>query len=187
MKLLKALLVTLAILISTGSSQAEPPTQKLKQMILLDVQGLFGGRELWVYPDGKAIARLVRVPQSEKTKSSFEETRYEFIFSQKQNTQLLYLIKKHHFFSMKTKDRYGVPDEARPIIYIKSGSKTHSVGKWDNDQHKDFDPVYQYLLQIIQSAKSGKKTYDGDYDPSWQPKNFPSKKYLYKVSSPKLN
>lgn len=41
-------------------------------------------------------------------------------------SSLLELINKHSFFAMRTKDRYGVPDEARPNIFVKSGANEHA-------------------------------------------------------------
>ena len=42
---------------------SKPGEQKADQVVLLDVQNLWGGRDLWVSSDGKAFCRIVSRPK----------------------------------------------------------------------------------------------------------------------------
>lgn len=160
------------------------PIQKYDQVVLLDVQGLEGGKDLWIQSDGKAFCRHVA---HQKGKSGLQETRYEFTLSEKQRSSLLALINKHGFFSIRTNKRSGVPDEARPCIHVKSGTNVHTVGKWAKDKHGDFDPIYQYLQSVAESGKSGKEFHQGALDWNWKPDGFPENKSIWDAirSNPK--
>ena len=169
---------------TSGASEETASPQTLDQVVLLDVQGLWGGQDLWVSIDGKAICRFVKPP--EKGESGLQETRYAFVLSEEQRATLRELITKRSFFSIQTKDRYGVPDEARPNLFVKSGSKSHAVGKWANDKHKDFDPVYEFLLKIVEAGKKGKQIHRGQFDWNWKPDGFPDSKTIWNMTRPKI-
>ncbi len=141
------LLLTITVfLVGCSKATPAPPVEKLDQVALFDVQALWGGHNLWIKADGKAIGSFI-TPSGGKTKDAggFRELRYEMVLSPEQRATLLGLVNKHHFFSVETKNRHGVPDEARPMIFIKSGSRTHSVAKWAGDTHEHFDPIYRFL------------------------------------------
>jgi len=171
-------------LIMSGCAQSEPEIEQLDQVILLDVQGLWGGQDLWVSANGKAVCRFVAPPTGNQ--SGLQETRYSFVLSAQQQVSLLELVKKHNFSSIKTKDRHGVPDEARPSILISSGPGTHAVGKWANDEHKDFDPIYRLLLSIAESGRKAPETYRAIFDWDWKPDGFPGSKAIWTMTNPKV-
>jgi hypothetical protein len=177
-------LLLVAVLIMGGCAQSEPEIERLDQVILLDVQGLWGGQDLWISANGKAACRFV-APTTE-TQSGLQETRYSFVLSAQQQADLLELVKKHRFFSIKTKDRHGVPDEARPSIVISSGPNTHAVGKWANDEHKDFDPIYRLLLSIVESGKREPETHRGAFIWEWKPDGFPESKGIWNMTTPNM-
>ena len=176
------LMVSLVVL---GCSEVEPPVDKLDQVILFDVQGLWGGTDLWVSADGTAVCRFAKPP--EKGGSYLQETRYSFRLSEEDRRLLLDLVNKHNFFTIKTKDRYGVPDEARPGIFIKSGDKSHAVGKWSGDEHRDFDRIHRFLLEIAKSGRTGTQFGKGDYDWHWKPEGFPENKTIWNKTKPNLD
>ena len=184
MRTILVTIVLVGVILIDGYAVPRSNIEKFDQVILLDVQGLWGGTDLWISSDGKAVCRFVT--PSEKGESGLQESRYAFVVSKEQRSSLLKLIKKHSFFSIRTKDRYGVPDEARPNIFVKSGSKEHAVGKWANDPHKDFDQIYQFLLKIAESGKKGKKIYRGTFDWNWKPENFPENKSIWEMTRPKV-
>ncbi len=62
-----------------------------------------------------------------------------------------------------------MPDESRPGIVVKLGAQTHTVSKWANNTHKDFDPIYQFLLELSEFGKNGEQIYSGTYDRNWKP------------------
>lgn len=171
-------------LIMSGCTQSEPEIEQLDQVILLDVQGLWGGQDLWISADGKAVCRFVTPPA--ENQSGLQETRHSFVMSTQQRASLLELVKKHSFFTIKTKDRHGVPDEARPSILISSGLCTHAVGKWAGDEHKDFDPIYRLLLSIAESGKREPETHRGAFDWDWKPDGFPESKEIWTMTNPKV-
>lgn len=183
MKSIYALLLTAGMMLG-GFAQAESDLKELDQVVLLDVQGLWGGQDLWISTNGKAACRFVAPPG--KGASGLQETRYEFVLAEEQQSALLGLIKKDGFFFIRTKDRHGVPDEARPSIFVKSGAKSHAVGKWANDKHKDFDPIYEFLLMVVESGKKGKQTCRGAFDWDWKPDGFPDNKHILDMTRPKI-
>lgn len=184
MKILRSTFLILGVILTASCSDVRTDVQKLDHVILLDVQGLWGGTDLWISADGKAVCRFVTAP--EKGESGLQETRYAFVVSAEQRSSLLELINKHSFFSIRTKDRYGVPDEARPSILVKSGANEHAVGKWANDKHQDFDPLYQFLLKIAEFGKKGNKIHRGPFDWDWRPESFPENKSIRDMTRPKV-
>lgn len=180
----------MVVVVLLGCSQSQPSESlpevtQLDRVVLLDVQGLWGGRDLWISGDGKAVCRFVGPPAEGQTGT--QETRYTFTLPEKQLTQLLALVNKHRFFSIKIEDRSGVPDEARPSIFITSGSMTHAVGKWFNDKHEDFDPIYQHLRSIADLGKKEKATHQDVFDWDWKPDGFPERKNIITMTNPKID
>ncbi|MBU1241077.1 hypothetical protein KKF84_07230 [Myxococcota bacterium] len=169
----------------TPAGQGREDTLKQHgQVVLWDIQGLWGGTALWISPDGAGVCQFVKHPTAGQ--KGLQATRYSFMLSQKERDTLIALIGKHAFFTMKTKDRSGVPDEARPVIYISRGKKMHAVGKWANDSHKDFDPLYRFLLAVAKAGEKGKQIPGGTFDWDWKPKGFPVNKKIWAMTSPKL-
>ena len=116
-------IVVMVTLIGVGCSKSQPEVTQpkvtqLNKVVLLDVQGLHGGQDLWISGDGKAVCRFVTPPT--QGQYGTQETRYTFNLTPKQMANLLAAVNKHSFFTLKTKDRSGVPDEARPSIKEKN-------------------------------------------------------------------
>ena len=184
MKRRHAILLTAAVMLG-GCMQSEPESEQFDQIILFDVQGLWGGQDLWISGDGNAVCRFVASPTQGQT--GLHETRYNFTLSAQQQTTLLQLVKKHRFFTLKTTERDGVPDEAHPIIFVRSGARSHSVGKWANEKRDDFDPIYQFLLQIIDSGRNGKHGHSGPLEWGWRPDGFPENRSIREATRPEPN
>ncbi|MBT3202282.1 MAG: hypothetical protein HN350_20475 [Phycisphaerales bacterium] len=176
----QTVLLTLIALFAVGCTSAQDANQTVEQIVLFDVHGMYGGQNLWIAADGKAVCCFVG-----EGESSLQETRYEFMVSADNLASLLELIKKHNFFSMRMKERYGIPDEASSNIFIKSDVETHAVMKWGNDTHRDFDAIYQFLLQIAESGKKGKQTHRGPFDWDWKPDGFPENKTIWDMTRPR--
>ncbi|MBN1997141.1 hypothetical protein JW935_06285 [candidate division KSB1 bacterium] len=154
------------------------------QIALLDVQGLWGGRDLWIAADGTAYSRVVVRP--EEGQSGLQETRYQFKVSDQQISALHKLFRDHRFCSIHTEDRYGIPDEARPAIYIRAGTQACGVAKWANSQHQGFDSIYAFLLGIAENGLQGKQISYGTYNWQWKPPEFPDNQTIYEMTRPKL-
>lgn len=180
---MKFAILLMAAVLAAICPDAWSQTNSLDQVVLLDVQGLWGGTNLWISGTGKAVCRYVRTPA--KGESGLQETRHSLELSREQQASLRKLVNEHDFFNIKTVDRYGVPDESRPAIFIKSGDRTHAVGKWANDKHTEFDPIYELLLKIAESGKSTPATYKGPYDSDWTPVGFPSGRDILDRTRPK--
>jgi hypothetical protein len=165
-----------------STSQEILASVKFEQLVLLDVQGLWGGRDLWIAADGSAVCRIAGLPTQNQT--GLQETRSTFSISAGQATALAGLIKKHKILRIKTEDRCGQPDEARPIIYIRMNSKTHAVAKWANDKHRDFDPIYELLLKIVETGKQATPRNTGAYDWEWRPEGSPVNRTLREITAP---
>ncbi len=152
------------------------------QIILLDVQGLWGGRDLWISSDGSAFCRVVEPPA--KGGSGLLETLYSFTISDGQRVALHSLFNTHHFCSIQIEDRYGLPDEARPIIVIRAGGEICRAAKWLNDSHQGFDSIYKHLLMIVENGRLGKKIGSGTYDWRWKPDGFAENQTFYEIVLP---
>jgi hypothetical protein len=155
---------------------------ELDQVVLLDVQGLWGGADLWVSSDGRAVCRFVARPA--EGEAGLQESRYAFELSEDQQAALANQVRGHDFFSIRTESRMGMPDEARPCIYLHAVDKARAVGKWIADPHKDFDPLYEQLKQIAESGRSGVPFHKGPYEPAWHPEGFPENKTIRDMAAP---
>ena len=177
-------LLLMVAIVTIGCNQSQTnqiDVQQLKQVILRDVEGMRGGRTLWITAEGKAICSIVT-----GGKGGLHEIRYTFDVSEEQRSNLLDLINKHRFFSIQTKNRYGEPGETRPRIFIKSESGEYAVAKWIGDNHEDFDPIYQHLLKIAETRKNGEIIFQGTFDWDWKPEGFPSNKRIVALTNPKV-
>ena len=176
-----SVLLMLGIVLSgcNESQTNQIKVKQLKQVILRDVEGMRGGRTLWISAEGKAICSIVA-----GGKAGLHEIRYTFDVSEEQSSHLLDLINKHEFFSLQTKNRYGIPGESRPSILIKSESGEYAVGKWSNDNHDGFDPIYQQLLKIAEARKDGEIIFQGTFDWEWKLEGFPSNKRIVDLTNP---
>ena len=87
--------------------------------------------------------------------------------------KVIQLLAKHDFLNIRVKERMGVPDEARPHISLYLAEKNpKTIAKWANDKHKDFDAIYQHLLNLAKEAAKAEPVKTGAYDHKWRPKRF---------------
>jgi len=159
---------------SVGCASVETagmPPGPFDQVVLLDVHGLWGGRDLWIPSDGRATCCAVEPPK--EGQSGLQETRYAFHISESEVDALNDLIAQHHFFTIKTRERDGLPDEARPILLVKTGERRYGVSKWANEKHRDFDAIYDHLIRVAERGRQGTPIASGPYDWSWHPEGFP--------------
>ncbi len=120
------------------------PKGRFATVTLRDVQGLFGGRDLDLQADGSVTLRSIKPPQRERTVRA--KTDLAVV------AELNALIQEHDFFSLQTKARAGVPDEARPTIQVTLPSGAYrEVAKWANDRHPGFDAIYGRLLSLAKA------------------------------------
>jgi len=129
---------------------------------LLDVQGLFGGRNVYVSADGVVIVQSVD--------RGMYERRFKGRLKPEQLLELSTALTRSGFFTLQIPDRLGVPDEARPTITVtlKSGA-SRSVARWANDKNAAFDVVYGLLKRFEKQHSSGSPARTGRYNHDWRP------------------
>lgn len=138
------------------------------RIVLLDVQGLFGGRELWLSADGSAWARTVGPPRQGDPR--LPERRWAFTVDPSDMDELARLLAEHDLAEMRIPDRPGVPDEARPIVCVQRGEDLRAVAKWARDRHAGFDAIYGLLKRLVnRTAEAGgpKPAWDGQAPPGF--------------------
>lgn len=141
----------------------------LRALSLNDVQGLNGGRNVYIRGDGVAFAQVV----TPKEGSGFQERRFEFTLVARDWEELAKLVENHRFFEIRVPERGGSPDEARPALSLDLWTgEIGSVSKWAGDKHADFDALYAWLIACAESAGKGKPQFEGAYDPEWRPDGF---------------
>lgn len=144
------------------AERSRPPFERL---VLRDVQGLEGGRNVYVRADG-----LVTVQVVTPTESGLAEKRYELKLSDTQRQALHTLLDQHPLAKARIPDRPGVPDQARPEITLqRSHASTTTVATWDDERQPDFDAIYAYLLELEKTAQKSKPIRQGAYVPEQRP------------------
>ena len=155
------------------------------RVVLLDVQGLFGGRDLWLAADGAAHCRIVRPPR--EGESGLRETRFAFTMPQAELDALRRLLEQHDVSGLQTPNRYGVPDEARPVLCVQSGPDVRAVGKWANDAHLEFDAICRFLIRLVELGARGAPAAECAYDRNWQPPGFPDRQAILDLDQAALD
>jgi hypothetical protein len=165
--------LSLALVIAAGcGGAANPGPVPLAEVVLHDVQPLHGGQDLWVGADGAAFAQVVGPPKRPEAPGLWA-SRYRLRLTPAQVCELERLVGAHDFFHVRTAGRPGIPDEPRPLIYVRSKADAAAAAmKWAGDRHPDFDPVYEYLLGLLDGEKE--EIGEGAYDGGWRPDGFPS-------------
>src|SRR6185437_179547 len=139
------------------------PSLTFSRLILLDVQGLWGGQNIFLSHDGTLWVQLIG--RLSNAASGFQETRYKLKLKPADIEDLQRLLANHHFPQIQIKDRPGVPDEARPTIQVTTDDgKILTKSKWANDKNADFDAIYQRLQSLVPKAGSEKPVYTGAVD-----------------------
>ena len=135
------------------------------RITLRDVQGLWGGHDLWLDADGKLVVQAVRPADRDKAVK-----RYAAELPPDQVAAVDKLVADHKFFEIEIPKRPGVPDEAHPAITVRmKDGRSQIVGKWANDKHADFDAIYSHLLGLAKAAQKGEPVYIGPHDWKWEP------------------
>jgi hypothetical protein len=138
---------------------------------LHDVQGLFGGHNIWIVDGRSVFVQKVGRPRPAQNQPGLGEQRYQFELAPAERDELERLLDVHHFLTIKVDSSGpGVPDEARPTVVVVSRSgQTVRASKWANDKHSEFDPIYRYLLAIGDRGTEKQIVYDGAYQGDWRP------------------
>ena len=132
----------------------------LQTLTLRDVQGLYGGRDVWIAADGGCHVRTVEVGV---------EKRYA---GKIQIDDLKALLAKHDLKKIRIPERPGIPDEARPTLIWRAEKDVVKVAKWDGQSDVDFDAIYGWLLKQAKEIATSKPLHDGRWEPDWKPEGF---------------
>lgn len=149
-----------------GPAAVEPPSEPIEWLVLDDIQGLFGGRALYVAGDGAVALRVVRPEER-----GLRERRFEARWPGERMGELQELLARHGVATMVVPERPGIPDEALARLRVRWRSgREHEVSKWESDRHAGFDEVYGRLMGWLEeSAADGRPTFEGAYDSAWSP------------------
>jgi len=153
-------------------------TRDFDRVVLLDVQGLFGGRELWLDSDGSAWARVVGPPAPGQ--AQLPERLLAFTVPAPDMEELARRLAENDPAGMRIPDRPGVPDEARPIVCVQRGEDLRAVAKWAGDAHAEFDAIYRFLIRLV-----GRAVEAGGEEASWDgeaPPGFPDRRTIRDLS-----
>jgi hypothetical protein len=147
------------------------PPVPLRTIVLRDVQGYWGGQNVWLSADGMAVVQVVGSPPPGK--SGLWEKRYRLQLDDQYMAALERLVGEHDFLNLKIPERRGKPDEAHPIIVVvtKDG-RTAETMKMGSDKNADFDALYDVLLQGCQSCAGQQPESEGPFDWEWHPEGF---------------
>jgi hypothetical protein len=97
-----------------------------------DVQGLWGGRRIYVEGIKRAVVQLIQPKMLER--------RYEFAPGKDEIIRLLDLFVANDFLTIQPSERPGIPDEVRPrITLVNAAGDKWAVAKWAGVKDERFD------------------------------------------------
>ncbi len=123
---------------------------------LYDVQGLWGGRRIYVESARRAVVQLIQPGNFER--------RYEFAPGEAEIKSLLDLFVENDFLTIRPGERPGIPDETRPsITLLNAAGDKCAVAKWAGVKDERFDALYRTLLRLEETTKTLEPVYVGPY------------------------
>lgn len=152
-----------------------PGPLPLKTVILLDVEGMQGGQNLWLTEDGTGIVQVVGHLGSGGLPEKLPEKRYRIRFGTPVMMEAKRLAGAHRFLELKLKLGVGPPGGGHPRIAVitKAGEPSSSI-KREHDKQADFDAFYAYLLGLTRRLDGASLIYEGAFSWDWHPDGFPS-------------
>lgn len=138
----------------------------LKEVVLNDVHGLWGGEAVWVRSDRTAVVQVVDRKRKEK--------RYRRAVTAEQWAEIERLVGEHDVLGLKEGPfRTGVPDEAAHTIrLVTADGRRAKVFKWENDRRPRFDPLASVLFGIARAPEGRELVHEGPFDYDWHPEGF---------------
>ncbi|MBI4853516.1 MAG: hypothetical protein HY819_17115 [Acidobacteria bacterium] len=137
----------------------------ISSISLKDVEGMWGGQNIYSRKFGETIVQIIDRTQ--------HETRYNFNLPTEKMMELEALLEKNNFMQLEIPMRYGVPGEVLQTITVTLFSgEVKLVNKWANDKKTEFDAIYKWLLNLTVLAKEHPPSFQGRYDHAWQPSGF---------------
>lgn len=147
---------------------------------LLDVQGLYGGRNIWITSDGQITFQKVSIPEKNSDQQHLIEKIYTWQLNSDEIANLNTIIANANLKNLEIPKRLGIPDEAHPIIFVRENDNEYHVMKWANDMNERFDSVYMHLMKLSSTHKNIKEKTSGKYRGESPPTNvkFPNNNEL---------
>ena len=137
----------------------------MQRVSLRDVQGMWGGRNIFVSRDGALWVQVVA--------QGLQEKRYKLQLSAEAMKELETFLSQHRVEDIAIKDRSGVPGEGRPTIeFVTTEGKIIQKVKWANDKNEQFDAVYKQLILLVPKDGTEAPVYSGALDQNWKPDGY---------------
>ncbi|MBA4190479.1 MAG: hypothetical protein C0467_21035 [Planctomycetaceae bacterium] len=143
----------------------------LRAAILLDVDGMHGGRNVWLAEDGTAVIQVI----GHSGPHGLPETRYRVACGKASVTEAERLAGAHRFLDLRLKlTRSGLPGSSAPLVALltKDGGQSTSI-KWERDNEPDFDPLYAQLYHLSVTPPDVALIQEYIFDWDWHPDGFP--------------
>ena len=144
------------------------------KIALIDVQGLWGGRNIFILGSGKIFVQVVyREPKKSGSLSPLLEKRYVLSLADDEIRKLINVFIENDFITINLKDRPGIPDEAMPTIILVNGKgQMYKISKWESDKDIRFDTIYQEILLLETRIKNLETVFTGIYDSKFMPEGM---------------
>lgn len=135
-------------------------------LALNDVQGLWGGRVVYLAGAGRLLLQHVERGRM--------ETRHALELPAAEAQAALALCGAHDLLNLTLPARPGIPDEAYiTLTLINPAGAIRAVGKWAGQAHPGFQALYAQLLGWEQRARAAPALYRGPYQADFRPAWFP--------------
>jgi len=163
----KLLFIPLCVLGCTGKSLVNKTSRFLgdestwgdARFIVQDVQGLWGGVEIYVAGTGKTVVRVVTPEEG-----GLKEKRYVSTLDTSVNQILIGAFIKNNFLTINDSERPGIPDEAHPsITLINAEGERHTVWRWDGDMNKRFSNIMSEFRKIWEKVEKTEPVFEGEF------------------------
>jgi len=139
---------------------------EVESLMLHDIQGLYGGRALYIRPDGSAVVQDVRVGADD----GLEDRRFEFHVPEAELDAFARALRETGFREREFPDRLGIPDEARAVLWVRfMDGEARGVGQWEGARHPAFSAVVAPLAELMDRAARGPAYATVPYDHAWRP------------------
>ncbi len=146
----------------TQTFLGDPTAWPFAHCRLFDIQGLWGGRAIYIWGNGHSLTRIVSPTKREQ--------RHVLTLNPAQLTQVWETFIANDFLALEIAPRPGIPDEAHPdITLVNPFGQAHSFGKWAGQIVEPFDRIYAQLLALAQQAAAQPAEFEGPFDWNFEP------------------
>jgi hypothetical protein len=142
-----------------GSKSSLPAWYKIE---LRDVQGMWGGTNIFVFGDGDLWVDQV-------DRGVISSRLYRSRLAPETLAELTDLLTRNDPRRLEIPMRNGVGGEAAATLSVVTPGWTFSIEKWANDKHAGFDAWTARLRSLAESATGGAPVWQGPFDWNWRP------------------